>query len=108
VRIPPREQVLVCLGSANRDPAWFPAPDVLDLGRGDGPNLGFGYGIHYCLGAPLARLEARVAFETLFGRHPSLRLAVDHDALAWAHGDGLVLRGLTSLPVVLEPSRRQG
>jgi cytochrome P450 len=105
VEIPAHEQVLVSLGSANRDPGRFPAPDVLDIGRSDGPNLGFGHGIHYCLGAPLARLEARVAFEELLGRHPGLRLAVDRDALAWAHGDGLVLRGLVSLPVVLGPSR---
>ena len=103
VQIPGHEQVLVCLGSANRDPGRFPAPDVLDIGRSDGPNLGFGHGIHYCLGAPLARLEARVAFEELLGRHPGLRLAADRDALAWAHGDGLVLRGLLSLPVVLGP-----
>jgi cytochrome P450 len=108
VPIPAGEQVLVCLGSANRDPGRFPSPDVLDIGRGDGPNLGFGHGIHYCLGAPLARLEARVAFEALLGRHPGPRLAVDRDALAWAHGDGLVLRGLISLPVVLGPARRQG
>jgi cytochrome P450 len=108
VQIPPHEQVLVCLGSANRDPARFPAPDVLDIARAGGPNLGFGHGIHYCLGAPLARLEARVAFEALLGRHPGLRLAINRDALAWAHGDGLVLRGLTSLPVILGPRRRQG
>jgi cytochrome P450 len=108
VQIPPHEQVLVCLGSADRDPSRFPAPDVLDIGRGDGPNLGFGHGIHYCLGAPLARLEARVAFEALLGRHPGLRLAVGRDALAWAHGDGLVLRGLVSLPIVLGPGRRPG
>jgi cytochrome P450 len=108
VEIPPHEQVLVCLGAANRDPARFPAPDVLDIGRGDGPNIGFGHGIHYCLGAPLARLEARVAFEELLGRHPGLRLAVGRDALAWAHGDGLVLRGLVSLPVVLGPGRQPG
>ncbi|HLX47491.1 MAG TPA: cytochrome P450 [Streptosporangiaceae bacterium] len=108
VQIPPREQVLVCLGSANRDPGRFPAPDVLDIRGGDGPNLGFGHGIHYCLGAPLARLEAKVAFEELLGRHPGLRLAVGRDALTWPHGDGLVLRGLTTLPIILGPSRRQG
>ncbi len=107
VTIPAHEQVLVCLGAANRDPDRFPAPDVLDIGRSDGPNLGFGHGIHYCLGAPLARLEARVAFEELLSRHPGLRLAVNRDALAWAHGDGLVLRGLVSLPVVLGPARDQ-
>ena len=105
VAIPAHEQVLVCLGSANRDPGRFPEPDVLDIGRGDGPNLGFGHGIHYCLGAPLARLEAKVAFQALLGRHPGVRLAAGRDALTWAHGDGLVLRGLLSLPVVLGPAR---
>jgi cytochrome P450/uncharacterized OsmC-like protein len=105
VQIPAHEQVLVCLGSANRDPGRFTEPDALDIGRGDGANLGFGHGPHYCLGAPLARLEARVAFDELLGRHPGLRLAVNRDELAWAHGDGLVLRGLLSLPVVLGPSR---
>jgi cytochrome P450/uncharacterized OsmC-like protein len=103
VQIPAHEQVLVCLGAANRDPGRFPAPDVLDISRDDGSNLGLGHGIHYCLGAPLARLEARVAFEELLARHPGLRLAVGRDALAWTHGDGLVLRGLASLPVVLSP-----
>jgi cytochrome P450 len=105
VRIPAREQVLVCLGSANRDPDRFPAPDALDVSRRDGQHLGFGHGSHYCLGAPLARLEARVAFEALLGRHPRLRLAAARESLTWAHGDGLVLRGLTSLPVVLGPRR---
>ena len=108
VEIPAHEQVLVCLASANRDPGRFPEPDVLDTGRGGGPNLGFGHGIHYCLGAPLARLEARVAFEALLGRYPDLRLGVARDALTWAHGDGLVLRGLVSLPVVLGPGQRPG
>jgi cytochrome P450 len=106
IEIPAHEQVLVSLGAANRDPNHFPAPDVLHIRRGDGPNLGFGHGTHFCLGAPLARLEARAAFGALLRRHPELRLAVDRDALAWTHGDGLVLRGLASLPVVLGPDRR--
>jgi cytochrome P450 len=103
VQIPAHEQVLVCLAAANRDPDRFPAPGALDIGRTNGPNIGLGHGIHYCLGAPLARLEARIAFEALLSRHPGLRLAVSRDALTWAHGDGLVLRGLTSLPVILNP-----
>ncbi len=96
----------MCLGSANRDPGRFPDPDVLDIGRNNGPNLGFGHGPHYCLGVHLARLEARVAFETLLGRLPGLRLAVERDELL-GHGDGLVLRGLVSLPVVLGPARHR-
>jgi cytochrome P450 len=106
VDIPAREQVLVSLAAANRDPRRYPDPDVLDIARDDGPNLGFGHGIHHCLGAPLARLEARIAFETLLGRHPRLRLACDRAELAWTHGDGLVLRGLAALPVVLGPDGR--
>jgi cytochrome P450 len=95
----------VCLGSANRDPAAFPDPDILDIGRPVRPHLGFGHGIHFCLGAPLARLEARVAFATLLGRFPGLRLAGLRADLAWTHGDGLVLRGLDMLPVTLGPPK---
>ena len=105
VRISRGDPVLVALSGANRDPARFGDPDRLDLGRDSAGHLAFGHGIHYCLGAPLARLEAKVAFEELLSRHPGLRLAVDRDVLAWAHGDGLVLRGLVSLPVVLGPRR---
>lgn len=105
VEIPAHQQVLVCLAAANRDPGRFRTPDVLDVTRSDGAHLGFGHGIHFCLGAPLARLEARIAFEALLGRHPQLRLAGDRDALAWTHGDGLVLRGLAALPVLLGPAR---
>jgi cytochrome P450 len=103
IEIPAHEQVLVCLAAANRDPGSFPAPGTFDIRRTARSHLGFGHGIHYCLGAPLARLEARIAFEELFGRHPTSRLAVGRDALAWSHGDGLVLRGLVSLPVILSP-----
>jgi cytochrome P450 len=99
--VPERRQVLVCLASANRDPAAFPDPDVLDLRRQARAHLSFGHGIHFCLGAPLARVEARIALATLLGRHPDLRLAGARPDLTWGHGDGLVLRGLDSLPVIL-------
>jgi cytochrome P450 len=104
VEIPAHRQVLVCLGAANRDPSVFADADRLDLSRSRRPHLGFGHGIHFCLGAPLARLEARIAFTALLGRFPDLRLAVPRTDLAWTHGDGLVLRGLASLPVILGPS----
>jgi cytochrome P450 len=101
VEIPARQQVLVCLGGANHDPAVRDAPEVLDITQPPKAHLGFGHGPHFCLGAPLARLEARVAFRTLFNRFPDLRLAVPRDDLRWTHGDGLVLRGLDQLPVHL-------
>ncbi len=85
------------IGSANRDPAVFAEPDVLDLGRANNRHLGFGHGIHYCVGAPLARLEAQVAFATLARRLPDLRLAVPEERLRWRKS--LLLRGLEALPV---------
>ena len=99
--IPGGQQVLVCLAAANHDPAAHPDPEVLDIDRPARAHLAFGHGIHFCLGAPLARLEARVALATLLRRFPDLRLAVPRDELEWAHGDGLVLRGLDALPVTL-------
>jgi len=106
VDIPAREQVLICLGAANHDPAIFEDAEALDISREPRPHLGFGFGIHFCLGAPLARLEARVAFATLLARFPDLSLAVDRSTLRWTHGDGIVLRGLDTLPVRLGASRR--
>jgi cytochrome P450 len=103
VEIPAGQQVLICLAAANRDPEVIDAPDRLDITRRPGAHLGFGHGIHFCLGAPLARLEARIAFTALFERFPHLRLAVPRGDLQWSHGDGLVLRGLASLPVHLHP-----
>ncbi len=103
--IPGGRQVLVCLGAANRDPTRWADPDTLDVQRQSKQHLGFGHGIHFCLGAPLARLEARVALGTLLGRFPELRLAVPRTDLEWSHGDGLVLRGLAALPVALRGPR---
>jgi cytochrome P450/uncharacterized OsmC-like protein len=103
VTIPAGQQVLVGLGAANRDPSVFADPDHLDVARRDRRHLAFGHGPHHCLGAPLARLEAEIAFRRLLKRFPDIRLAVPRDQLAWSHGDGLVLRGLAELPVLLGP-----
>jgi cytochrome P450 len=97
VTIPRGELVLAVLASANRDHQQFEDPDKLDLSREPNRHLAFGYGVHYCLGAPLARLEGQIAISTLFRRIPDLRLAKPLDALPWRRG--LVLRGLESLPV---------
>ncbi|RNF82533.1 cytochrome P450 [Streptomyces botrytidirepellens] len=91
------EPVLVVLAAADRDPERFADPDVLDLARTDNQHLGYGHGIHYCLGAPLARLEAQTALATLLRRIPDLRLAVEPDDLRWR--GGLIMRGLRTLPV---------
>jgi cytochrome P450 len=69
------QRVTSLLGAGNRDPAAFANPDDLILDRQDKPSLSFGGGIHYCLGAPLARLEAQIAFPALLSRFPSLELA---------------------------------
>lgn len=100
VTIPAGEQVLINLASASRDAVHYERPDTLDVDRTDVHHLGFGHGIHFCLGAPLARMEGRLALGTLIRRFPELRLAVPADELRWTHGDGLVLRSLSSLPVV--------
>ncbi|MFD4711673.1 cytochrome P450 [Streptomyces sp. NPDC058430] len=91
------DPVLVVLAAADRDPARFHEPDTLDLSRRDNQHLGYGHGIHYCLGAPLARLEGTVAIETLLRRLPDLTLAVDRADLRWR--GGLIMRGLRTLPV---------
>jgi cytochrome P450 len=93
-------QIIVSLAAANRDESHYDQPDDLDITRAGGRHLAFGHGIHFCLGAPLARMESQIALGELFRRFPDLHLAVPADDLHWGHGDGLVLRGLTSLPVV--------
>jgi cytochrome P450 len=87
---------MVLIGSANRDPATFDRPEELDLGRADNPHLGFGFGIHHCLGAPLARLEAQVALGALL-RRADLR----GPAGELVQKENIILRGLASLPVEL-------
>ncbi len=90
------EFVLLLLAAANRDPAVFAAPDRLDLRRADNRHLGFGFGIHHCLGAPLARLEAQVALPALFRRSRTVAPAGPH-----RYRDTVILRGLETLPVEL-------
>jgi cytochrome P450 len=99
VVIPEGEFVVVALGSANRDGDRFDDPDSLDTGRNPVGHLAFGHGIHYCLGAPLARMEAQIAIGRLLERFPDLRLAVDSSALRWR--DSTLIRGLEELPVAL-------
>ncbi|MBD0676882.1 cytochrome P450 family protein [Streptomyces sp. CBMA156] len=104
VDIPVGDPVLVVLAAADRDPARFADENTLDLARTDNPHLGFGHGIHYCIGAPLARLEGRAALATLLSRLPDLRLAESPENLRWR--GGLIMRGLRELPVEFSPESR--
>ncbi|QFZ75915.1 cytochrome P450 [Streptomyces fagopyri] len=101
--IAPGDPVLVVLAAADRDPARFARPDTLDLSRRDNQHVGYGHGIHYCLGAPLARLEGQTALAALLTRLPDLQLAVDSADLRWR--GGLIMRGLRTLPVEFTPGR---
>ena len=97
VRIPAQESVITLLGAANRDPAQYPDPDRLDVGREHIRPLSFGGGIHHCLGAQLARLEAELVFTALIERMPDLTLP-EKDTPAWRRS--FTLRGLSRLPAV--------
>ena len=88
------ERVALLLGSANRDPDAFPNPDRLDVGRSPNPHLGFGAGIHFCLGAPLARVELQEQLRALVRIAPGLEL--DGEPV---RRPGHVIRGLERLPV---------
>ncbi|GAB4192045.1 MAG: cytochrome P450 [Roseiflexaceae bacterium] len=103
--IPRGASVHVVLASANRDEAQFPQADQLDIARAPNRHLSFGQGIHYCLGAPLARLEGQIAITTLLRRMPDLHLAIPDHALPWRAG--LVLRGLEALPLLFSPAGRR-
>jgi len=86
---------MLLLASGNRDPAQFDEPDRFDVTRTPNNHLGFGFGIHHCLGAPLARMETQVALTSLVRRAPELALAVDDVR----YKSNVVLRGMESLPV---------
>ncbi|MGC4947823.1 cytochrome P450 family protein [Streptomyces sp. DT224] len=103
-RVKAGDPVLVVLAAADRDPERFAGPDTLDLSRSDNQHLGYGHGIHYCLGAPLARLEGQTGLATLLTRLPDLRLAGESSDLRWR--GGLIMRGLRTLPVHFTPGAR--
>ena len=87
--------VIALLGAANRDPEQFPNPDELDIAREPNQHIAFGQGIHFCIGAPLARMEGQIAFETLLRRMPNPRLETEE--IEW--GGTFILRGLKRLPI---------
>ena len=97
VTIPENSDIYLLVGAANRDSEKFPDPEKLDINRPPGRSLGFGYGIHFCIGAALARMESQVAFETILRRLPNLKMAVETPEFRLNYS----LRGLTALPVVL-------
>jgi cytochrome P450 PksS len=99
VTIPYASLVLTVLAAANRDERQFADSEALNLRRTPNPHLAFGQGVHYCLGAPLARLEGRIAFETLLRRIPKFRVAVPAQTLPRKRG--IFLRGLEHLPLLL-------
>jgi cytochrome P450 len=91
------QEIGLILAAGNRDPEQFEEPDRLDIARIDTHHLSFGHGIHYCLGAPLARMEGAITFNALLQRFPNMR----HDGTP-VRGDNLLLRGFTKLPVAFD------
>jgi cytochrome P450 PksS len=97
VAIPAGARVYVVIASANRDEQQFERADQFDITRPNNKHLSFGMGAHYCLGAPLARLEGQIAITALPKHMPKLRLAVPYNEIRWK--PGLILRGVKRLPV---------
>jgi cytochrome P450 len=96
ITVPRGQKIAALLGSANHDPAVFADPDVLDIGRSDNPHIAFGAGVHFCIGAPLARVELQASFGALLARTSRLELARPA-----RRRPEFVIRGLADLPVVL-------
>ncbi|MGH7828962.1 MAG: cytochrome P450 [Candidatus Binatia bacterium] len=94
------QAVIAVMGAANRDPERFPYPDRLDITRKDNRHLAFGWAAHFCFGAPLARIEGQIAFETMLRRLPNF--ALEPGLLVWR--ENLGLRGLTALPITFRDS----
>lgn len=90
--------VVVVIGSANHDETQFPNAETFDIAREPNKHLAFGQGLHFCIGAPLARMEGQIALTTLFRRFPNLRLGQAAETLSWRKS--LIVRGLEALPVV--------
>jgi cytochrome P450 len=105
VTIPAGSVVMVMIGSADRDPRQFADPDRLDITREGSDHVAFGHGIHHCLGAPLARMEGRVAFGTLLPRFPDLALACAPDEVRRGPRS-IFVRGVVALPVSFTSDRR--
>jgi cytochrome P450 len=102
-RIPAGKLVLTMVGSANRDPQQFRDPGRFDITRDRNPHLAFGHGIHFCLGAPLSRLEARIALTDLLERVEEWRLASDEP---WEPRKALHVHGPVRLPIRFQPGKR--
>jgi cytochrome P450 len=96
-KIPKGSHLQLVLASANHDPAYLSDPEKLDITRDEARHVAFGQGIHYCLGAPLARVEGEVAFATLLKRLPNISLDISPENLQWR--PAIELRGLKTLPV---------
>jgi cytochrome P450 len=99
-QIPAEAFVLMIVAAANRDPAQFKAPEKFDITRDPNDHVAFGEGIHFCIGAPLARMEARIAFESMFERFPQSRLK--DPAIKPKYKGSYFLRGLESLPMAID------
>ncbi len=105
VKIAKGERVVLMLAAANRDEAVFADSERLDITRDPNRHLGFGLGIHFCLGAPLARMEGAIALNALIAKFPEMRLAIPRDTVKWRPNS--LLRGLAALPIRPGPARKE-